>query len=79
MPLSTSIFQEGLIIPPVKIVAGGDVVPDIMVQAPLCDRRADPGASRVRDREPVGRGEACAGAIGIPTTAMQLFKRRLRL
>jgi len=30
MPLSTSIFQEGLIIPPVKIVVGGRVVPDVM-------------------------------------------------
>lgn len=30
MPLSTSIFQEGLIIPPVKLVAGGALVPDIL-------------------------------------------------
>ena len=30
MPLSTSIFQEGLVIPPVRIVAGGAVVPDVM-------------------------------------------------
>jgi len=30
MPLSTSIFQEGLVIPPVKVVDGGALAPDIM-------------------------------------------------
>ncbi|XPV74955.1 MAG: hydantoinase B/oxoprolinase family protein [Desulfovibrio sp.] len=30
MPLSTSIFQEGIIIPPVKIVEKGDVSPNVM-------------------------------------------------
>lgn len=30
MPLATEVFQEGLIIPPVKIVRGGEVVQDIL-------------------------------------------------
>jgi N-methylhydantoinase B/oxoprolinase/acetone carboxylase alpha subunit len=29
MPLATELFQEGLIIPPVKLVRGGNIVPDI--------------------------------------------------
>ncbi|WP_320171075.1 hydantoinase B/oxoprolinase family protein [Maridesulfovibrio sp.] len=30
MPLSTSLYQEGIIIPPVKIVAGGEIVKGVM-------------------------------------------------
>lgn len=30
MPLSTSIFQEGLIIPPVKLVSGGEMVDEVL-------------------------------------------------
>ncbi len=30
MPLSTSLYQEGIIIPPVKIVENGEIVPGVM-------------------------------------------------
>ena len=46
MPLSTSIFQEGLVIPPVKIVAEGEIVQGVMdlflanVRTPL-ERQGD--------------------------------------
>lgn len=30
MPLATEIYQEGLIIPPIKLVKGGEIVPDVL-------------------------------------------------
>lgn len=59
MPLATEIFQEGLIIPPVKIVERGEVVPDVLamilanVRTPVereGDLTAQIAANRVAER-----------------------------
>ena len=69
MPLSTSIFQEGLIIPPVKIVAGGEIVPDVMslflanVRTPV-ERQGDFAAQIMANRTGIARLEALATANG---------------
>ena len=76
MPLSTSIFQEGLVIPPVKIVAGGEIVPDVMnlflanVRTPT-ERQGDFAAQIMANRVGVARMEALVSAYGRETvTAM---------
>ncbi|WP_300156770.1 hydantoinase B/oxoprolinase family protein [Solidesulfovibrio sp.] len=76
MPLSTSIFQEGLVIPPVKIVVGGEVVPDVMnlflanVRTPS-ERQGDFSAQIMANRTGVARMEALVAAHGRETvTAM---------
>jgi N-methylhydantoinase B len=63
MPLSTSIFQEGLIIPPVKIVAADEIVADIMnlllanVRTPA-ERQGDFNAQILANRTGILRLEA---------------------
>ncbi|WP_428567737.1 MAG: hydantoinase B/oxoprolinase family protein [Solidesulfovibrio sp. DCME] len=76
MPLSTSIFQEGLVIPPVKIVAGGEIVPDVMnlflanVRTPN-ERQGDFSAQIMANATGVARMEALVAAHGRDTvTAM---------
>lgn len=76
MPLSTSIFQEGLVIPPVKIVAGGEIVPDVMnlflanVRTPN-ERQGDFSAQITANAIGVARMEALVAAYGRDTvTAM---------
>ncbi|HCR12708.1 MAG TPA: hydantoinase B/oxoprolinase family protein, partial [Solidesulfovibrio sp.] len=69
MPLSTSIFQEGLVIPPVKIVAAGEIVPDVMnlflanVRTPT-ERQGDFAAQIMANRVGVARTEALVAAYG---------------
>ncbi|EHJ47274.1 5-oxoprolinase (ATP-hydrolyzing) [Solidesulfovibrio carbinoliphilus subsp. oakridgensis] len=69
MPLSTSIFQEGLVIPPVRIVARGEVVPDVMnlflanVRTPQ-ERQGDFAAQITANRTGVARLEALVAAHG---------------
>ena len=69
MPLSTSIFQEGLVIPPVKIVAAGEIVPDVMnlflanVRTPN-ERQGDFAAQIMANRVGVARMEALVAAYG---------------
>ncbi|MGE4538042.1 MAG: hydantoinase B/oxoprolinase family protein [Desulfovibrio sp.] len=76
MPLSTSIFQEGLVIPPVKIVVDGEIVPDVMnlflanVRTPS-ERQGDFSAQIMANRTGVARMEALVKAHGLETvTAM---------
>ncbi len=74
MPLSTSIFQEGLVIPPVKIVAAGEIVPDLMrlflanVRTPV-ERRGDFAAQIAANRIGIARMEALVAAHGRETVA----------
>lgn len=69
MPLSTSIFQEGLVIPPVRIVAGGEIVADVMnlflanVRTPA-ERQGDFAAQIMANRTGVARLEALVAAHG---------------
>ena len=69
MPLSTTIFQEGLVIPPVRIVAGGEIVPDLMalflanVRTPE-ERQGDFAAQIMANRTGIARLEALVAAYG---------------
>ncbi|KHK01189.1 hydantoinase B/oxoprolinase family protein [Desulfovibrio sp. TomC] len=69
MPLSTSIYQEGLIIPPLKVVAGGEIVADVMalflanVRTPQ-ERQGDFTAQIMANRTGVVRLEALVAAHG---------------
>ena len=69
MPLSTSIFQEGLVIPPVKIVAEGEIVQGVMdlflanVRTPQ-ERQGDFAAQIMANRVGVARMEALVAAYG---------------
>jgi N-methylhydantoinase B len=70
MPLSTSIYQEGLIIPPVRIVAGGEIVADVMalflanVRTPI-ERQGDFAAQIMANRTGIARLEALIAAHGL--------------
>lgn len=66
MPLSTSIFQEGLIIPPVMLVRGGEIIPETMslllanVRTPV-EREGDFGAQIMANLTGAARlAELCA-------------------
>lgn len=69
MPLSTSIFQEGLVIPPVKVVTRGEVVADVMnlflanVRTPR-ERQGDFAAQIAANRTGVARLEGLVAAHG---------------
>ena len=69
MPLSTSIFQEGLVIPPIKIVAEGEIVQGVMdlflanVRTPQ-ERQGDFAAQIMANRVGVARMEALVAAYG---------------
>ena len=87
MPLSTTIFQEGLVIPPVRIVAGGKVVADVLnlflanVRTPA-ERRGDFDAQIMANRLGVARMEALVAAHGSDTVtamaaALQEYAERL--
>ena len=87
MPLSTSIFQEGCVIPPVKIVAAGEIVPDVMnlflanARTPV-ERKGDFAAQIMANRTGVARMEALVAAHGRDTvtamaTALMDYAERL--
>ena len=87
MPLSTSIFQEGLVIPPVTIVSGGVVVPDLMrlflanVRTPV-EREGDFAAQIMANRVGMTRlGELVASygreVVTHFATALQDYAERL--
>ncbi|MHC1788778.1 hydantoinase B/oxoprolinase family protein [Solidesulfovibrio sp.] len=69
MPLSTSIYQEGLIIPPVRIVVGNEIVADVMalflanVRTPT-ERQGDFAAQIMANRTGIARLEALVAAHG---------------
>ena len=69
MPLSTSIFQEGLVIPPVKIVAEGEIVQGVMdlflanVRTPQ-ERQGDFAAQIMANRTGIARLTALAAHHG---------------
>jgi N-methylhydantoinase B len=74
MPLSTSIFQEGIVIPPVRIVDDGEIVPDLMqlflanVRTPA-ERQGDFAAQIMANRTGIARLEALVAANGRETVA----------
>ncbi len=90
MPLATSIFQEGLIIPPVKLVSGGKMVEEIMtliranVRTPE-EREGDisaqlaaceTGSARLAEmKERYGLGELKTNADALQDYAEQLMRR----
>ncbi len=87
MPLSTSIFQEGLVIPPVKVVAGGEIVADVMrlflanVRTPK-EREGDFTAQIMANRTGMIRLESLVAAHGRETvtacaTALMDYAERL--
>ena len=74
MPLSTSLFQEGLVIPPVTIVRAGEIVPDVMrlvlanVRTPR-EREGDFSAQIMANTTGVRRMEELMRAHGQPQVA----------
>jgi N-methylhydantoinase B len=74
MPLSTSLFQEGLIIPPVRIVRGGEVDRELMrlilnnVRTPV-EREGDFSAQFMANVTGVRRMAECIGKYGLTTCA----------
>ncbi|MEZ7198414.1 hydantoinase B/oxoprolinase family protein [Pseudodesulfovibrio karagichevae] len=74
MPLSTSLFQEGLIIPPVRIVRGGEVDRELMrlilnnVRTPA-EREGDFSAQFMANVTGVRRMAECIGKYGLNTCA----------
>lgn len=72
MPLSTSIFQEGLVIPPVTVVRGGEIVQDVMrlflanVRTPA-ERQGDFAAQIMANRVGARRLEELVAAHGRET------------
>jgi N-methylhydantoinase B len=72
MPLSTSIFQEGLVIPPVTVVRGGEVVSDVMrlflanVRTPA-ERQGDFAAQIMANRVGILRLEQLVAGHGRQT------------
>jgi len=75
MPLSSSIFQEGLVIPPLKIVADGEIVSDVMrlflanVRTPI-ERQGDFSAQIMANRTGIARLEELVAAHGREAVAM---------
>jgi N-methylhydantoinase B/oxoprolinase/acetone carboxylase alpha subunit len=74
MPLSTSIFQEGIRIPPIKLVRRGEVVPDVLsliltnVRTPI-EREGDLTAQIASNRTGERRLQALAEKYGAATVA----------
>jgi len=75
MPLSTSIFQEGVIIPPLKLVENGRVDPKIMdfllnnVRTPV-EREGDFAAQIMANITGVRRTEELIGKYGLETVRL---------
>ena len=74
MPLSTSIFQEGLIIPPLKIVEGGEIDRKVMdfllnnVRTPA-EREGDFAAQIMANRTGIARTRELIAKYGLETVA----------
>jgi len=74
MPLSTSLFQEGVIIPPVTLVRAGEVVPDVMrlvlanVRTPL-EREGDFAAQIMANVTGVRRLRELVEKYGLSTVS----------
>lgn len=75
MPLSTSIFQEGLIIPPIKIVSGGCINEDLLalilanVRTPG-ERKGDFSAQFMANQIGIRRLNEMAESYGLKQTAV---------